>query len=253
MTALALAPVYSAVADNSEPPLARATAAFEQGDLAAAESLLAPLAEATQAEPGALALLAQVRLRQQRGADAAALLERAIAVGGGDARLHAALGRALSVQLPDASLEEQPSIAMRMLEAFQTAVAIDPKLVEARVGLARYYTQAPEIAGGSRARAEEQAQFIAQLVPWLGEAELGQIALHFDEPAKAREHLARADALNPKQAWLLELRGHAAARLGAFAEARAHYGAALALDPNSTGARQALERLPADKGNTNAP
>ncbi len=244
-TTFALASFLPTVSAEGEPPLARAAAAFEQGDLAAAESLLAPLAEAGQNDPGALGLLAQVRLRQQRPGDAATLLERALAVDGGNARLHAALGQALSLQLPNASLEEQPSLAMRMLQAFQTAVGIDPDLIEARVGLARYYTQAPEIAGGSRTRAEEQARFILQRVPWLGEAELGQIALHFDEPARARDHLARADALRPGQAWLVELRGHAAARLGDFAEARTHYEGALALDPAAASVRRALQRLPA--------
>ena len=200
---------------GAEPPVAaleEASTALREGNVTRAEQLLEPLATAETPSVAALRQLAEVRQRQQRTGDAVALLERAVTLEPKNAANHSALGGALARHLPHVSNQmEMGEIAGRMLEAFERAVTLDPEHVPGYVGLARYYSNAPEFAGGSRVRAEQYAEEIRKRVPWLGELELGTIASKFGEPEKATAHFKRADELNPGNAMVKEALARVAA------------------------------------------
>ena len=78
-------------------PVAQAKAAFDQGDLATAEALLAPLATGTTPDAAACHQLALVRQRQKRDADAVALLEQATKLDPTKPDYFSALGIAVDV------------------------------------------------------------------------------------------------------------------------------------------------------------
>lgn len=226
-------------------PLVLAQGAFDRGDLAAAAAHLQPLADAVRPDPAALDLLAQIRLRQGQAAQAVDLLERADSFGPNNARRLCALGQALGRRLGEVSLNDQGVLAERMLEVLQRAVELDPDLVDGWMGLAMYCANAPEFAGGGQDLAVQYAGEVAKRVPWLGEFACGQIEFIFENNEGARAHFARADELNPGQAWLQAAHGRALARLGRNDEARAQLEAALKLDPNFEPAKTALAALTA--------
>jgi Flp pilus assembly protein TadD len=173
-------------------------------------------------------------------------LEKATALEPQSARHHADLGVALSQRLAEVSGPEQGEIAARMLREFETSVALDPDLVDGYVGLARYYANAPEFAGGSRKRAENYAAEIAKRVPWLGACESGNIAFKFGSFDAALAHYSKADELNPGQAWIKELCARALLGLGRKDEARARLEAVLALEPGRESAKAMLTKLAGD-------
>lgn len=73
------------------------------------------------------------------------------------------LGRAELALIDDASAFRKLGLARSAKNNLEEAVAMDPDFVPARVSLARYYLEAPAIAGGSEEAAQEQADKLMDL------------------------------------------------------------------------------------------
>ncbi len=67
-----------------------------------------------------------------------------------DAGVRYWLGNAYCLQAQEASVLTKLSWAGKCRDAMEAAIASEPRLVDARVGLMQYYLQAPAIAGGGR-------------------------------------------------------------------------------------------------------
>ena len=220
-------------------PVDDATAAFQKGDLAAAEAAVAPLAD----DAAALNLFSQIRMAQKKPKEAVELAERAVKLDETKADYHAQLGIALSARMGEVGFMQQAMLAGRLRKAFERAVALDPNHLGGLIGLTRYFSNAPEIAGGSLAKAAEYAERVKALNPFLGEGELGRIAERGEKFAEALAHYEAASALKPDHAGLLVSSGRVLARLGRKDEARARFEAALKLAPGFVPARKGLEAL----------
>jgi len=223
----------------------QAKAAFDKGDLASAEALLAPLVAGDTPDAAACHQLALVRQRQKRAAEAVALLEQATKIDPTKPDYFSALGIALSQRMDDASFIQIPFLASKMKKAFERSVALDPNHLPGLIGLARYLNNAPEIAGGSREKAEEYAQRVLKLNPFLGEIELGNIAEKADDFAGALTHYEAASQLQPKNAGMHTAAGRMLAKLDRKGEARERLQLALKLDPQRQAAQKALAELDA--------
>jgi tetratricopeptide (TPR) repeat protein len=78
---------------------------------------------------------------------------------------------------------------------FERAVALDPKMVDARMGLVDFYSIAPGIMGGSIDKAKEQAAEISKLNPLRGHFALARVAERQKDLATAeREYKAAIEA-----------------------------------------------------------
>lgn len=228
-------------------PYAAVHTALAQNQLDAAETALTPLVSVERPEPQALVLLSQVRARQNRAKEAVTLAERAIEIAPTDARLHAHLGRVLGQRIGEVNFLHQGLLAPQLRRAFEKSVELDPNLLDGYVGLARYYTNAPAIAGGGREPAERYARELEKRNPQLGTLELAAIAERFDDPATAATLYAKAAAAQPDSAAIQASLGRVNESLQKPDDARACYAKALALDPNLTSAKTALARLDAPK------
>lgn len=69
----------------------------------------------------------------------------------------------------DAGIFEKMSIASMGRSEYEKAIALDPALIEPRIGLARFYLNAPGYAGGSYKKAEEQANALIAIPGGKGE------------------------------------------------------------------------------------
>lgn len=97
-----------------------------------------------------------------------------------DAQSHLGLAQAIGEAIQADGAANGPRFAFEMLQALQTAVRLDPGLVEAYEWLAGYYLSAPPIAGGSIDKAEEVARRLAEVDPEAGRALLARVAAQRD-------------------------------------------------------------------------
>jgi tetratricopeptide (TPR) repeat protein len=140
---------------------------FEARRYAAARARLTPLAtdsgSATAAQYlGRIALLDRDLDAAQRYLSLAVRLEPRVA------RHHLWLGRAYGQQALRAGKLRAFSLAKKSRAELETAVGLDPSDVESRSELAHFYAIAPGIVGGSKTRAHEEADAIAERDPYRG-------------------------------------------------------------------------------------
>lgn len=131
-------------------------------------------------------------------------------------------------------------VYMKSLDDYKKAVAIDPDLIAAHIGLARYYSNAPAIGGGSMKKAKEHAAEVARISPYQGHIEVGLVALLDKRPEDAKTELAAAYAMNAKDEWLTFELAKVYQMTGDMPAAKEHYEALLELNPEHEGAKAAL-------------
>ncbi|HCZ37830.1 MAG TPA: hypothetical protein DHV26_18060, partial [Cytophagales bacterium] len=87
----------------------------------------------------------------------------------------------------DANIFRQATLGPKMKSAWEKAVQLDPKTVDARESLIQYYLQAPAIAGGSVDKAIEMANEIKKIKPSEGHRQLGNIYYREKKYAEAEK------------------------------------------------------------------
>ncbi|MEI6106855.1 MAG: tetratricopeptide repeat protein [Opitutae bacterium] len=225
------------------------------------------------------------RLALQRGdqENAVVHLEKAVALSPQDSRMQLRLGDAYGLTAQKAGLFSKMSWAGKCRTAYEKAVALDPKNIDARWSLMEYCRQAPSIAGGGNDKALVQAIEIKKLDLGRGRIAVASVYVsdkkydlafsEFEEALKADPtnyaalfQTGRLAALSGQRldGGLEVLRqclamtppdgqpGHAAAhwRIGNILEkindkpgARAAYEAALKVDPKFPPAIESLKKL----------
>jgi tetratricopeptide (TPR) repeat protein len=108
------------------------------------------------------------------------------------------LGRVYGRQAIAANVFTKLSWAGKCREAWETAVKLDPSNIDARFDLLGYYLQAPGIAGGGRDKAEATLPEIDALHASFGELARGQIAASQKDLVAARRHFEAAVAADPE-------------------------------------------------------
>jgi tetratricopeptide (TPR) repeat protein len=208
-------------------------------------SPLAALAAEAAAEADRLVAESRTALAAKDLPRAVQLAEQAVAAAPHRADLHAYLGSTYSQRIAEVNFMHQAMISGKMRASFEKAVELDPDHLPGRIGLARYYTHAPSIAGGSRMKAEAEAAQIKARDAFLGNLEFGHIAETFGDHEAALAAFLDLVALRPTDATGHERLARIQEKLGRPAEARAAYERALALDPARTRVKEALARLDA--------
>jgi Flp pilus assembly protein TadD len=191
----------------------------------------------------AAADLAAQQQKQGRFADAVASLEKATQLDATQPDYFSALGIALSQRMNEADFAQRPMLAGKMRKAFARSVELDPKHLPGLIGLARFYANAPEIAGGDLGRARELALRVRALNPFLGELELANVAERAEDFAEALARYEAALQLQPKNAALHVSAGRMLVQLGRKDEARTRFTQALEIDPQREAAKKALAEL----------
>ena len=108
---------------------------------------------------------------------------------------HLWLGRVYGEKADRSSFVSAPGLAKKSRAAFEKAVELDPKNVEARMDLGEFYAEAPGFIGGGKDKARQQAQALLSLDPAIGHWVLARIAEKEKDPAKAEsEYRAAIDA-----------------------------------------------------------
>lgn len=112
-------------------------------------------------------------------------LERAADSGKNQADHYFWLGRAYGEKAQRSGVFKQAGLAKKIRAAFEQAVALDSKHVDARTGLGNFYAQAPRFMGGGIDKATEQAKALVALNPLKGGLLSARILEEQKEPDRA--------------------------------------------------------------------
>jgi len=126
-------------------------------------------------------------------------MSKAVEAEPGNAAFWLWLGRAWGRRAEASSVFTAPGYASKAREAFETAVRLDPKNVEAMNDLFEYYLQAPGFLGGGFDKASALASRIAaqnKVEGFYARARLAEKRREFDQ---AEQQLRRAAELAPQQ------------------------------------------------------
>ena len=191
--------VLAGVATGQTADLARGTALYEAGDVAAAQAVFAAIAKSDpgNAEPVYRLGLTQMELGQLDAAIES--FERALATDDGQSRYHQGLGEALGSKAGEVGVLKQMAMAGRIRDAFERAVELDEDNVEARFGLITFYLAAPGIAGGSDTKALQQAEAIRARNPAAGHRALAMVYVRQERHDEAEAAYRAALAAEPRE------------------------------------------------------
>lgn len=90
-------------------------------------------------------------------------MEEAVELKPEEANYQYGLGAAYGTEAQSAGIFRQAILAPRVKKAFARAVELNPRHLEAHIGLARYYQQAPGIMGGDMDKAWQEAEIVIGL------------------------------------------------------------------------------------------
>ncbi len=165
---------------------------YEAGELERAEGSLLELRD-SQPQGAELALyLGRVYFEQKRLGDAVLQLEAAVALDDTDADSWLWLGRALGEHVQQVFFFRKLPMARRIHQVFLRAIELDPDSVKGHTALARFYSEAPAIAGGHRGKSLRHAAELIRLDPVAGHRLLSSIYVLFQKPEQAAQELQLA-------------------------------------------------------------
>lgn len=168
---------------------------YEEKKPTEAKKLLNTIKEDNKQYAAAQYYLGRMAFDEEKYDDAEEFFEAAIEANGTVSEYHLWYGNTLGTLASDANIFRQATLGPKMKSAWEKAVELDPRSVDARESLIQYYLQAPAIAGGSVDKAIEMANEIKKLKPAEGYRQLGNIYYREKKYVEAeKEFIAMAKA-----------------------------------------------------------
>ncbi len=174
----------------------KATALFEAKKYDEAVKILEGVPKKSPDYAGSRYYLGRIAFNQKEFDDAQDYFEEAVVVNDKVADYHNWLGNTYGTIARDANMIKQGILAPKMKRAWEKAVELDTKNIDARTSLIQYYLQAPGFMGGSVEKAKEVAKQILKLNPAEGHRQMGNILLSEKKPNEAEKEfleMAKAD------------------------------------------------------------
>lgn len=142
-------------------------------------------------------LLCRVHYAEERWDAAVSECERAANLNPNSSLNQLWLGRAYGEKADHSSWFTAIGLAKKTRIAFEKAVELDPKNVEARSDLSEYYIEAPGFLGGGTDKAATQANVIEKLEPATAYWIRARIAEHDKRNSEAEQHYKKALQVDP--------------------------------------------------------
>ena len=196
-TALALVSLCVSVASTCYGQQTQAEKWIEAGHWKRARAAVEERIHEAPNDPLANFLLSQIRGAFGDRTAPLALAEKAVALDGHTAKYHRQVAEVLGVVAQHSSAFQQLFLARRFRKEIDSALALDPRDVQANRDLLEFYLLAPGIVGGSRREAESVARRIAALDPVEGFLAKARVASARSDAATAEVLLRRAAGVQP--------------------------------------------------------
>lgn len=161
--------------------------------LASAEAL----AKAEPKNAEAWILLTRARLQANLAETAIDSAQKAVKLAPNNSQAYFILGNAYGSRIGQVNMLSQASMAPKIRDAFEKTVALDPNNLDAREGLIQFYLQAPSMFGGSKDKANQQANEIAKRDVARGHLARAQIFMIEKNNAAALKSYEAAYAAKP--------------------------------------------------------
>lgn len=192
--------MYSACATKKLGPMEKGIQDFEAHEYDAAKANFETVLAADTVNAQAYYYLGRIAL-EGGGIDAGVeQMEKAVKLDDTISEYHFWLGVAYAQKIQKASFFEQGQLAPRIKSEFEKAVETDPNNLQARMGLAQYYMNAPPIAGGSTEKAKEQIEAIKKIDPKQAHVFMAQVHTakkEYDEAEAELQSAMQLDADDP--------------------------------------------------------
>jgi tetratricopeptide (TPR) repeat protein len=140
----------------------------EAGHWKQARAILEPRVKANLSDAEAAALLSSVRAAYGDLEAALGLAETAVRLEPKVAVYHQQLAEVVGTLAQRANVFKQVGLARRYRQEIETAMALDPALIDARMGMMEFYLQAPGIVGGDTKKGAALADEIGRIDPASG-------------------------------------------------------------------------------------
>lgn len=172
---------------NAQSALEKAKAHYENKKYAEASKLLDGISSKDKDYAAARYYLGRIAFDAKEYDDAAEYFEEATEANSKSAEYFTWLGDTYGTIAKDANPIKQGFLAPKMKSAWESAIALDSKNIDARMSLIQYYLQAPGFMGGSVDKAKEMAQQIMKITPALGHRSMGNIYFYEEKFAEAEK------------------------------------------------------------------
>ena len=141
--------------------------------------------------------LARARLQAGKTEQAITAAERGSKLAPGNAQAFFWLGNAYGFRIARVGMFSKMTLAPKLRDAYERAVALDGNLLDARSALVEYFMLVPSFAGGSVEKARAQALEIGRRDKAQGLLAQGSIAMHEEKTAEAMKFFEAALAAQP--------------------------------------------------------
>lgn len=159
----------------AQTPVEKAKKLLEEKKPAEARKILAGINDGDKEYAAAQFYLGRISFDENKLDDAQDYFEEAVDANDKVAEYHDWLGNTYGTIAKDANMIKQGMLAPKMKSEWEKAIALNPSLIDARISLIQYYTQAPGFMGGSIEKAKETAKGIIPLNAAQGHLQLGNI------------------------------------------------------------------------------
>jgi tetratricopeptide (TPR) repeat protein len=211
-------------------------ALMDAGHWKRAAAAVDPLARTNPNDARTLDLESRLALAHGDAAAALAFAERAVAADAKNGDYRAQLANCVGTQAQHAGALKALGLAKRFRREAETALALDPRQLEAREGLIQFFSIAPGIAGGNDKKAAAMAETLVTLDRARGLMMQATLASRDKHDDRAEALLQQALAAGDTYAVRMALaRFYAAEPRKRMDLAEQHARAARALDPGRVG------------------
>ena len=173
---------------------------FEDRKYEESKTLLSPIDDDDHDYAAAQYYLGRIAYAKKEYDDAAEYFEEATEANDKVADYFNWLGNTYGTIAGDANPLRQGMLAPKMKSAWEKAIALDSKNLDARTSLIQYYLQAPGILGGSVEKAIEVAGQVLKLKPAEGHGQLGNIYMHEKKTTEAEKEFILMAKTDPAYA-----------------------------------------------------
>lgn len=182
----------------SQSTMERAKKLYEEKNLTECVKLLKTIDDDAPDYAAAQYYLGRAAFDEKNFEDAADYFEEATEQKSGQiSEYYTSLGDSYGSIANDANVIRQGMLAPKMKNAWEKAIALDAKNVDARFSLIQFYTKAPSFMGGSMDKAKEMARQITAIKPAPGHRSMGNLLVQekkIDEAEKEYLEMVKADA-----------------------------------------------------------
>ncbi|MCZ8355092.1 MAG: tetratricopeptide repeat protein [Cyclobacteriaceae bacterium] len=191
--------VSSITISIAQSTLQKGKTAYESNKKAEAKKILATIDDDKSDYAEAQYILGRIAFDEQDYESAADFFEEASDTNPKNPDYHNWYGNALGNIAKDANPLRQGMLAPKMKAAWEKAIELDAKNMDARLSLIEYYTQAPSFMGGSYEKAHQMASQIKKIDLAEGHRAAGNIYYREKKITEAEKEFIAMAKVDPKK------------------------------------------------------